>query len=82
MRQECNAFFLEEWLKLLKQCDIKHTPLSPYFDNDFLCARLRLVDGSRVCRETGFEYQNVGFSHSAVLDSIEEFKVLGIWPIK
>lgn len=80
IRQDCNAYFLEEWLKLIEQYDVTHTPLAPFVEKDFLCARLRLVDGNKICRETGFEYQHVGFNAQTILDSIEEFKLLGIWP--
>lgn len=79
-RQNSNAYFLEEWLKLLEQYEIYHTPLTPYLDKDFISARLRLVDGNRISKETGFEYRRIGFSHQTILDSIEEFKTLGIWP--
>lgn len=82
MRQELNTFFFEEWLKLIDEHGIAHSPLNPCLDRDLICARQRLIDGSRICKETGFEYKHVGCSPQTILDSIEEYKILGIWPGK
>ena len=74
-----NKIHLEPWSKLLKDSNI-NSHLSPYLDWEFVYHHQLYVDGTKIERETGFEYSIPKLTTERCLEIIDDFKALRLWP--
>ncbi|KAI9483315.1 MAG: hypothetical protein EXX96DRAFT_557676 [Benjaminiella poitrasii] len=75
-----NEKHLGPWANLLRKNGINVTPLSPYLDEELLRHNALYVDGSKIERETGFSYSVPYLSNEKLLEIIDEYKALNVWP--
>lgn len=68
------------WAELLKKSDIKISPLSPYLDEELLYNHALSVDGSKIEKETGFTYNVPLLTKEKLVEIIDEYKALNVWP--
>lgn len=77
---DANDAHMGPWLRALKECGIKHSPVSPFIHKELLYANHLAVDGSRVCTELGFKYKVPGLTAAAVADMLRRAVAQGIFP--
>lgn len=68
------------WGELLNQNGISSTPLSPYLDKELLYNHSLCIDASKIERETGFNYQVPYLIDDNLIEIMNEFKNLHVWP--
>ncbi|GJJ70663.1 hypothetical protein EMPS_03013 [Entomortierella parvispora] len=78
--EESNDLHMGPWYKLLKNQDIKNSPLTPYLDKESLFIRELSVDGSKICISTGFQYEHPKLTEASLREIITDFQTLNIWP--
>ncbi|KAJ1500644.1 hypothetical protein HMI54_010652, partial [Coelomomyces lativittatus] len=54
--EEVNETHMTPWSELLKKSDIQNSPLTPYLDQELLYNNDLSLDGSKLEKETGFQY--------------------------
>jgi hypothetical protein len=77
---EINDKHMRPWVNLLKNNKIKNTPLSPYLDKELLYNNALSVDGTKITKETGFEYEVPQITDEKIQEMIDDFIVLNLWP--
>ncbi|KAI7863577.1 hypothetical protein BDF14DRAFT_1345331 [Spinellus fusiger] len=77
--EDVNEKHLAPWAELLKVSGIRVTPLSPYLDEELLYNNSLSVNGSRI-EETGFVYTVPHLTESKLVEMIEGYKSIGVWP--
>ncbi|KAI8876534.1 NAD(P)-binding protein [Backusella circina FSU 941] len=75
-----NEKHLAPWAELVRKSDIAVTPLSPYLDEELLYNNALSVDGSKIERETGFTYSVPKLTKEKLVEIIDEYKALNVWP--
>lgn len=75
-----NEKHLAPWAELVRKNNIVVTPLSPYLDQELLYNNALSIDGSKIERETGFEYVVPYLTKEKLEEVIDGFKELGLWP--
>ncbi|KAG0742487.1 hypothetical protein G6F26_006919 [Rhizopus arrhizus] len=78
--EEINEKHLAPWTKIIEENRIKSTPLSPFLDQELLYNHSLSIDGSKIEDETGFSYQIPYLTDENLIEIIDEFKALNIWP--
>lgn len=68
------------WYSLLKNQNIKNSPLTPYLDKESLFTQELSVDGSKICISTGFQYEHPKLTEASLREIIKDFQTLNIWP--
>nr|CAG4712125.1 unnamed protein product [Naegleria fowleri] len=68
------------WSEMTKQSGIKFTPLSPHIDKELLYNNSLSVDGSLIEKETGFHYEYPKMTEELILEQIDYFKKLNLFP--
>jgi nucleoside-diphosphate-sugar epimerase len=77
---DANDAHMGPWLRALKECGIKHSPISPFIHKELLYANHLAVDGTRITTELGFKYKVGGLSAPAVADMLKRAVAQGIFP--
>ena len=80
MMDEQNQGFLSLWLAHVAKAKIANTPVTTYLDYDAFVLKPIVVDGSKIVRETGFEYQYTDYTPESMREMLDEFKALNLWP--
>ncbi|KAI9251739.1 hypothetical protein BY458DRAFT_523637 [Sporodiniella umbellata] len=75
-----NEKTISPWKKLLEENGIENTPLTPFVHKEEFLGYSLCVDGSKIENETGFGYQVPTITHESLLEIIDEFKSLNLWP--
>ncbi|KAL7311135.1 hypothetical protein PS15m_008937 [Mucor circinelloides] len=75
-----NEKHLAPWAELVKKNGIANTPLSPYLDEELLYNNALSVDGSKIERETGFTYSVPYLTQEKLIEIIDGYKALQVWP--
>lgn len=76
-----NENHLGPWLSLLKEHNIKNTPLSPYLHKSLLSYNHLAIDGTAIVTTTGFQYMiNTGPTIDIMKDAITQHITQGIFP--
>ncbi|GAN06133.1 NAD-dependent epimerase/dehydratase [Mucor ambiguus] len=75
-----NEKHLAPWAELVKNNGIANTPLSPYLDEELLYNNALSVDGSKIERETGFTYSVPYLTREKLIEIIDGYKALQVWP--
>lgn len=75
-----NEKHLAPWAELVKKDSIANTPLSPYLDEELLYNNALSVDGSKIERETGFTYSVPYLTREKLIEIIDGYKALEVWP--
>jgi hypothetical protein len=75
-----NEKHLAPWAELVRENGIIVTPLSPYLDEELLYNNALSIDGSKIERETGFKYEVPYLTKEKLVEIIDEYKALGVWP--
>ncbi|KAI9318392.1 hypothetical protein BX666DRAFT_1927480 [Dichotomocladium elegans] len=78
--EDVNEKHLAPWAALLKSSNIHVSPLSPYLDQELLYNHALSVDGSKIERETGFIYSVPYLTKEKLVEVIDHFKALNVWP--
>ncbi|KAI8149686.1 hypothetical protein BJV82DRAFT_588937 [Fennellomyces sp. T-0311] len=78
--EDVNEKHLAPWAELLKKSDIRSSPLSPYLDEELLYNNALSVDGSKIEKETGFTYSVPNLTKARLVEIIDEYKKLKVWP--
>ncbi|ORZ13008.1 hypothetical protein BCR41DRAFT_307613 [Lobosporangium transversale] len=77
---ETNDMHLAPWAELLKERNIKTSPLTPYLDPELLCNNALSLDGSKICVTTGFKYEHPKLTTESLREIITDFQELNLWP--
>ncbi|OLL22063.1 putative UDP-arabinose 4-epimerase 2 [Neolecta irregularis DAH-3] len=77
---EMNEYLLSTWNHMLRVAGIRATPVSPYLDNEFVRIRSFSIDGTKITRETGFEYTEKCLTFENALEALLDFEERGLWP--
>lgn len=56
------------------------SPLSPYLDEELLSNHALSVDGTKIERETGFTYNVPKLTKEKLVEIIDGYKALNVWP--
>lgn len=80
MIEAVNEKHLAPWAELVRKNGIVVTPLSPYLDEELLYNNALSVDGSKIERETKFSYSVPNLTNENLVEVIEGYKELGLWP--
>lgn len=75
-----NEKHLAPWAELVRKNNIVVTPLSPYLDEELLYNNALSVDGSKIERETKFVYSVPYLTKEKLVEIIDGFKALNLWP--
>ncbi|KAI8373920.1 hypothetical protein EDC96DRAFT_497956 [Choanephora cucurbitarum] len=75
-----NEKHLAPWAELVHKSGISVTPLSPYLDEELLYNNALSVDGSKIESETGFSYEVPLLTKEKLIEIIDEYKALNVWP--
>lgn len=75
-----NEKHLAPWAELVRKNGIVVTPLSPYLDEELLYNNALSVDGSKIERDTGFTYTVPYLTKEKLIEIIDGYKALGVWP--
>ncbi|KAF9310301.1 hypothetical protein BG000_008408 [Podila horticola] len=78
--EDINETHLEPWSDLLKEANIKTSPLTPYLDQELCSNNAVSLDGTKICTTTGFTYEYPKLTEQSLREIIDDFKELGIWP--
>ncbi|KAG1446987.1 hypothetical protein G6F56_009401 [Rhizopus delemar] len=74
-----NEKHLGPWEELLEENEVKSTPLTPFIKKDDFHDHSLSIDGSKI-EQTGFDYQIPTITDENLIEIIEEFKALNLWP--
>lgn len=77
---DVNEKHLAPWAELLRKSNIRVSPLSPYLDEELLYNHALSVDGSKIERETGFTYTVPHLTKDKLVEIIDDYKMLNVWP--
>lgn len=77
---ETNEKHLTPWADILKASRIKSSPLTPYLDKELLYNNALSVDGTKITKVTGFEYSVPEVTESKLVEVIDGYKALNLWP--
>jgi len=77
---DMNEYLLSTWNHMLRVAGIRDTPVSPYLDNEFVRIRSFSIDGTKIIRETGFEYKEKSLTFENALEALVDFEERGLWP--
>ena len=80
MIEAVNEKHLAPWAELVHKSGISVTPLSPYLDEELLYNNALSVDGSKIENETGFSYEVPLLTKEKLIEIIDEYKALNVWP--
>ncbi|KAI9258415.1 hypothetical protein EDC94DRAFT_613717 [Helicostylum pulchrum] len=75
-----NEKHLGPWAEIIRKNGITATPLSPYLDVELLDNHSLSVDGSKIERETGFKYNVPVVTKEKLIEIIDQFKEIDVWP--
>jgi hypothetical protein len=75
-----NEKHLAPWAELIRKNGIVVTPLSPYLDEELLYNNALSVEGSKIERETGFTYSVPLLTKEKLVEIIDGYKALQVWP--
>ncbi|KAM3581786.1 hypothetical protein VKS41_005946 [Umbelopsis sp. WA50703] len=78
--EDVNEKHLGPWADLLKESGISVSPLSPYVDKELLHSNPVYVDGTLIERETGFTYEVPYMTKEKLIEIIDGYKELNLWP--
>jgi hypothetical protein len=78
--EDVNEKHLGPWADLLKESGISVSPLSPYVDKELLHSNPVYVDGTLIERETGFTYEVPYMTKEKLVEIIDGYKELNLWP--
>ncbi|KAF9164145.1 hypothetical protein DFQ26_001791 [Actinomortierella ambigua] len=78
--EDINDKHLPPWSNLLKEQDIRSTPLTPYLDQELLYDNAVSIDGTKVTVTTGFKYEHPKLHEKSLRIIIGDFQQMGIWP--
>lgn len=78
--EDINEEHLAPWSEILKEHSIKTSPLTPYLDQELLCNNAVSLDGTKICKTTGFKYEKPKVTEESLREIISDFQELGIWP--
>lgn len=56
------------------------SPLSPYLDEELLYNKALSVNGTKIERDTGFTYTVPYLAKEKLIEIIDYYKTLGVWP--
>lgn len=79
--QDQNQIHCESWIKLLQRDGIYKTPVSFYIDEDMLLEIRSVMDGRRICQETGFAYQYNQVEPQAIAEWVHWLQGLKWFPL-
>ncbi|KAF9896292.1 hypothetical protein BX616_007753, partial [Lobosporangium transversale] len=74
--EEINEVHLTPWSDILKEHNIKTSPLTPYLDQELLCNNALSLDGSKICTTTGFTYEHPKLTTESLQEIITDFQEL------
>ena len=75
-----NEKHLAPWAEIVRNSGIVVTPLSPYLDEELLYNNALSVDGSKIERDTGFTYSVPYIKKERLVEIIDGYKALNVWP--
>lgn len=78
--ESVNEKHLGPWAEIVRANGITVTPLSPYLDLEILDSHSLSVDGTKIERETGFKYNVPLVTKEKLIEIIDEFKAIDVWP--
>jgi len=78
--EDVNDKHVGPWAVLQRASGIKVTPLTPYVDKELLLNDAISIDGTKITQETGFEYEVPQITDEKLIEMIEDFKALNLWP--
>ena len=78
--EDINEKHLAPWAELLKKSGIRSSPLSPYLDEELLYNNALAVNGSKIEKETGFTYSVPNMTKARLVEIIDDYKKLNVWP--
>ncbi|RUP45814.1 hypothetical protein BC936DRAFT_147699 [Jimgerdemannia flammicorona] len=78
--EETNEKHLAPWADILKASRIKSSPLTPYLDKELLYKNALSVDGTKITKVTRFEYIVPEVTQAKLVEVIEGYRALNIWP--
>lgn len=78
--ESVNEKHLGPWAEIVRKSGITVTPLSPYLDLELLDNHSLSADGSKIERETGFKYNVPYLTKEKLIEIIDEFKSIHVWP--
>ena len=81
IRNEQNEDMLYLWLKHLEKAGITHCPVTTLFDSEVYSLKPVTVNGSKIVRDTGFQYQYVQYTGEQMREIVEELKTQNLWPM-
>jgi hypothetical protein len=59
---------------------IERTPIMAYIDREILEFTEFAVDGTLICRETGFVYEYPKVTQELIKECIEQFQLMNLFP--
>lgn len=68
------------WAVLQRASGIKVTPLTPYVDKELLLNDAISINGTKITQATGFQYEVPQITDEKLIEMIEDFKALNLWP--
>jgi len=77
---ETNEKHLAPWADILRTSRIRSSPLTPYLDQELLYNNALSVNGTKVTKVTGFEYSVPEVTEAKLVEIVEGFKTLNLWP--
>ncbi len=77
--ETANDNHMNPWAEMCKLSNVQHSPLSPYIDKELLYNTSLSVDGSAI-EKTGFTYDHPQINAQAVLQSIQYWKEMNLFP--
>jgi hypothetical protein len=80
LQEDMNDLFVTEWTKLLARSKIEHTPISTYIEKEHLVNDQFALDGQRVTKLTGFQYQYSQITVDDARDMLREAQSMRFWP--
>ena len=81
-RAELNDKLADTWIIELSKCGISNSPIMPFFGSETYARKFLsgAVDGSKIVRETGFEYKYTDFGKVQLGEALQEFVDSKLWP--
>ncbi|KAI8057625.1 hypothetical protein BDF22DRAFT_739037 [Syncephalis plumigaleata] len=80
LQEDMNDLFVTEWTKLLARSKIEHTPISTYIEKEHLVNDQFALDGQRITKLTGFQYQYPQITVDDAREMLREAQSMRFWP--
>ena len=81
-REDLNDQLADTWIRELTKCGISNSPVMPFFGTESYARKFLsgAVDGSKIMRDTGFEYTYTDFGKAELSAALQEFIDMRLWP--